>query len=282
EPPAQGPLGRFVLIGTRVVSWPLVGLIADGLAAAAVSLIAVIAIAVWRSTAGSGDERTAARWLGLGLAWTALALTFAAPSLAVVVRGLPNDHYHAFADPMVFVLIGIGAAALWRAGPAGSGGLAAPAGVATPGRVIAIAGMLALVAWAATHLPPAVNPDGGFPAAVAAAERIEAGAGPGPIRLLSLPDFKSVEAYAYPLVRGGRNLQMGEGVGEATLGPNGTAASEPERLVVICDSLFESVIGAPCGGPAEATIVPPGLGDPVDRFEAAPGRVISIYRAGSP
>ena len=80
--------------------------------ASALALVLVVAIVVWRwrSTDPPG-ERTAVRWLGLGLAWTALALTFAAPGLAVVVAGLPNDHYHAFADPMVFVLVGLGAGA---------------------------------------------------------------------------------------------------------------------------------------------------------------------------
>lgn len=274
EPPAQGPAGRFLVIGMRVVSWPLVGLIVDGLVAAVLSVVAVIAVAVWRSVAGRGDERTAARWLGLGLVWTAFALTFASPSLAIVIRGLPNDHYHAFADPMVFVLVGLGAAALWESRPARS------ARFASPGAVVAIAGVMAIIGWAATHLPPATNSDGGFPAAVTAAERIETAAGPGPIRLVSLPEFKSVEAYAYPLVRGGRILQQGAGVvGEATLSRTGASASEPGGLVVICDSLFEAVIGAPCGGPAEAAMVPSSLGEPVDRFQAAPGRTISVYRA---
>jgi len=285
EAPAQGPLGRFVIIGMRVISWPLVGLIVDGLVAAALAVVAVVAIAAWRRTAGTRDERTAATWLGLGLAWTALALTFASPSLAVVVRGLPNDHYHAFADPMVFVLVGMGAAALWRARPRVGGAGVTPrrvSAVAAPGRAIAVAGVLAIAAWAATHLPPRVNPDGGFPEAVLAAKRIEAAAGPGPIRLRSLPDFKSVEAYAYPLVRGGRTLSMGETVGEATLDRGGAAASEPGSLVVICDALFESVIGASCGGPAELIVAPADLGEPVDRFRASPGRVISVYRIGAP
>lgn len=304
DPPTLGPLGRFVVIATRVVSWPLIGLIADGLGAAVLSLVAVVAIALWRATAGRGDEQTAARWLGLGLIWTALALTFASPSLAFVVRGLPNDHYHAFADPMVVVLVGIGAAALWRAGPlarraahgraaderpAPTADLATPEnGPATPGRFLAtlgrflaILGTLVLVAWAAAHLPPAVNRDGGFPAAVEATARIEAAVGPGPIRLRSMPDFKSVEAYAYPLVRAGWTLHMGEETGDATL-TLGATTSGPESLVIICDSLFEGAIGAACGGPAEATIAPASLGEPIDRFEAAPGRTISVYRPASP
>lgn len=303
EPPAQGPLARFLFIEARVVSWPLVGLILDGVTAAMLSLVAVIAIAAWRWVAASGDERTAARWLGLGLLWTGLALTFASPSLATVVRGLPNDHYHAFADPMVFVLVGIGAAALWaRSGPvagSGLGGLSAgPGGTAAgidrpasparfgallpPARLLVIVGVPAIVAWAATHQPPAVHPDGGFPAAAAAADRIEGAAGPGPIRLLAIPDFKSVESYAYPLVRGGRSLERGTVISEATLALPGSGPAEVEALVVICDSLFEVVIGAACGGPAEEAVVPAELGEPIDRFEAAPGRWISIYRAGLP
>ena len=287
EPPSQGPLARFLFIEARVVSWPLVGLIVDGVTAGMLSLVAVFAIVIWRSFAAAADERVVARWLGLGLVWTALALTFASPSLATVIRGLPNDHYHAFADPMVFVLVGLGAAALWRSDRAWRPMSAMSAVIA--GRVLAAGGVLAVVAWAATHQPPAAHPDGGFPAAVTAADRIEGAAGPSPIRLLAIPDFKSVESYAYPLVRGGRNLQMGSETSEAILtsDPAGAGAEpepepEPESLVVICDSLFEPVIGAACGGPAEAEIVPPALGDPIDRFEAAPGRVISIYRGGPP
>lgn len=290
EPPAQGPFARFLFIEARVVSWPLVGLILDGVTAAMLALVAVVAIVVWRSVAASGDERTVARWLGLGLLWTGLALTFVSPSLATVVRGLPNDHYHAFADPMVFVLVGLGGAALWRAIPGrphgeAGGGPAPAAGFASlvrPGRFVAVVGVAAMVVWAATHQPAAVHPDGGFPAAAAASDRIEGAAGPGPIRLLAIPDFKSVESYAYPLVRGGRILERGSAISEATLERPGPGGGHGASLVVICDSLFEVVIGAACGGPAEEVVVPAELGDPVDRFEAAPGRWISVYRGVIP
>ena len=274
DPETQGPVGRFLLIGTRVISWPLVGLIVDGVAAAVVSLVGVVSIAMWRSFWGSGDERTAARWLGLGLGWTAVALTFLAPSLSVVIRGLPNDHYHAFADPMVFVLVGIGAGALWRARPSGRSETGRP----MPGRLLAVVGVGALAAWAATHVPPPAHPDGGYPAAQVAAERIEAAAGPGPIDLRSLPVFKSVEAYAYPLVLGGRDLRFGDEISEATLDGESAPASDPASIVVICDVLFEVVIEAPCGGPAESTLVPVGNGELLERFNSAPGRVISVYR----
>ena len=127
-----------------------------------------------------------------------------------------------------------------------------------------------------------MNPDLGYPGALAATERIEEVAGPGPIRLVSLPEFKSVEAYAYPLVRNGRRLQMSGGVGEASLTRPEATATDPGSLVVICDRLFEPTIGAACGGPAEAAFVPGGIGEPIDRFEASPARVISVYRVGVP
>ena len=214
-------------------------------------------------------ERTAVRWLGLGLAWTALALTVAAPGLAVVIAGLPNDHYHAFADPMVFVLVGLGAgaAASLRAAarPSGSPDLRQVPALVAAGVVVA------LVGWNVAHLPPAVTPDGGFPAAAAAATRIETAVTGRPVSLRSLPVFKTAEAYRYPLDprRGGR------------------AATRPsaEALVIVCDSLFETAIGAPCGGPAEDASLAarpfPRRGPPTlaDRFEAAPaGRSRSTWR----
>lgn len=273
----QGPLIRFLIVGLRVVSWPLVGLILDSFAAAVIATVVVIAIAIWRSRAAPGTEQLAARWLGLGLLWSVIALTFISPSLASVARGLPNDHYHAFADPMVFVLVGLAAGALWRARPASEDVRV------RPGRILAVAGVAVLAAWSATHQLPAVHPDGGFAAAEAAAARIEAGSGGQPIQLKSLPDFKSVEAYAYPLVRGGRSVAFGAEVSEAVLRRDGGTGA-PAQLIAICDVLFEHLLGAPCGGPAEAGIAPGGTDEQlIDRFSPAPGRVISIYRLdGSP
>ena len=98
---------RFVIVGLRLLSWPLTGLITDGFLAGVVASAAIIAIAVWRSRA-NGPDRLAARWFGLGLLWSTAFLTISAPGLATVVPGLPTDHYHAFADPMVFTLVGLG------------------------------------------------------------------------------------------------------------------------------------------------------------------------------
>jgi hypothetical protein len=56
-------------------------------------------------------------------------------------------------------------------------------------------------------------------------------------------------------------------------------------LVLICDRLFEPTMGVACGGAAEAAVTPDAGGSTwgplLDRFEAAPGRIISIY-AGTP
>ena len=60
-------------------------------------------------------------------------------------------------------------------------------------------------------------------------------------------------------------------------------------LVIVCDALFETAIGAPCGGPAEEALlaaqpfIPSGASGPSpvvearDRFEAAPGRFVTVY-----
>jgi 4-amino-4-deoxy-L-arabinose transferase-like glycosyltransferase len=269
DPTAPGPLARFFAIGLRVLSWPLTGLLTDAPAAALVGTIVVIASAVWSSLIGTTRERQAARWLGFGLLWTAFALTFASPSLATVVPGLPNDHYHAFADPMVFVLVGLGVGVLWRTTTTRAGRPISPGWLP---QVAAIGGLAVVLAWNVVHQPPTSAADGGFPGADAAATRIVGSVGDGAITLRSLPDFKSAEAYAYPLLRAGADVWWDDG--------SGTAAPTGGALVVVCDSLFETAIGAPCGGPAEATVAPPDrFGDPVDRFEAAPGRTISVYRA---
>ncbi len=81
-PAANGPLVSFLVIAARVLSWPIVGLLTDAGWVALVAVAVVIAITVWTARVGTLRERQAARWLGLGLLWTAFALTFLSPSLA--------------------------------------------------------------------------------------------------------------------------------------------------------------------------------------------------------
>ena len=179
-----------------------------------------------------------ARWLGLGLLWTVAFLTVAAPSLSTVVPGLPNDHYHAFADPMVVVLAGLGVAMAVR------DGLRRPAG-ATAVVILAV-----IVGWNLAHLPPGTHPDGGYPAGQAAGDRADGAltaAGTErsrPVLVQSLPHFKSSEAMAYPLARLGRAFVAEMPSSDA---PGSVARPRDGRfggLVLLCDDRFAGPIGA--------------------------------------
>jgi 4-amino-4-deoxy-L-arabinose transferase-like glycosyltransferase len=275
---------RFGIVGLRVVSWPLAGLLTDGFLIACLATVGVGAIAVWLPRTG-GPERFVARWFGLGLLWSVVFLTVGAPSLASVVPGLPNDHYHAFADPLVFVLVGLGVGALarrWAAtrDPAAAFSLA-----------LAGAAVVGLLGWNLTRLPPASHPDGGYPAGLIAGERVDAvltTAGldrTAIVEIRSIPEFKSTEALAYPLAVIGRPfaaMLADEEVAPGSADPSyDTSSGDDVALVLLCDDLFREVIGAPCGGPAENAVVGDAGGDVwgplLDRFAAAPGRFVSVY-----
>jgi hypothetical protein len=63
-------------------------------------------------------------------------------------------------------------------------------------------------------------------------------------------------------------------------GVNGPAFGDPDATrVVLCDQLFRDAIGADCGGPAEDALIGPTAPTTlITRFEAAPGRWISVYQ----
>ena len=270
----------FVIVGLRVLSWPLTGLITDGFIAGMVGGALVIAIAVWRARA-NGPDRLAARWLGLSLLWSTAFLTLAAPSLATVVPGLPNDHYHAFTDPMVFTLLGLGVAALATvpAGPvhrlAASSARSWPRSAWWPW-------------WAGTW----------------------ATCRPRPIRTVAFPPASKRVAASRPRWRvpgSGQRRSSGSARFPTSSRPRRwpipwcapVGWSSPTRprassftvvrprsvsrgaLVLLCDDRFREAIGAGCGGPAEATITPegggPAWGPLLDRFEASPDRFVSVY-----
>ncbi len=171
------------------------------------------------------------------------------------------------------MLVGLGAAALVRE-------LRAPIGVTSAAVLV-----LALVAWNLTHLPPPVHPDGGFPRAQAAADRVDqaltaAGMGrEGAVEVRSLPDFKSPEAIAYPLRRIGRSYTTTLPDGGPALGSS--APTTPAvGVIVLCDQLFREAIGTDCGGSAEdALMADQPASTLLDRFEVAPGRWVSTYAA---
>ena len=119
-------------------------------------------------------------------------------------------------------------------------------------------------------MPPFVAHDGGYPAAETAARRIvtDVGGRTGPHRA-ACPTSRRAEAYLYPVDRLGGNLHL------TVAGTFGLGA-----YVVVCDDLFVT----DCGGPAEDHAVA-ALAEPlrlVDRFDAAPGRTISVYIASAP
>jgi hypothetical protein len=90
--------------------------------------------------------------------------------------------------------------------------------------------------------------------------------------LAGIPEFKSADALGFPLARRG----------VTTWAPGTPEAEDVDQLVIVCDPLFEEVVGLRCGGPAEdawlrAQDRPWQL---VDRFDAGPRRVLSIYAIG--
>ncbi|HEX5823637.1 MAG TPA: glycosyltransferase family 39 protein [Candidatus Limnocylindrales bacterium] len=257
---------RIPIVGLRVLAWPLTGLITAAPIAALLAATLVVSLTFWRVASSSGDERVAVRWLGLGLAWTVVALALGASGLATVVLGLPNDHYHAFADPIVVVLVAVGLAPLARVDVPTTGRL--PVGAA--GAIVVV---LAVVGWNLFHQPAAVTPDGGWPAAIEAGNRILRSLPAGPTEIASLPTAKGPDAVRFPLVRAGASSPV-------LVAPTTPPGPDAVARIVLCDDLFQVVIGAPCGGPAEdpaATTVGLRL---VDRFEAAPGRWVSVYLKG--
>jgi 4-amino-4-deoxy-L-arabinose transferase-like glycosyltransferase len=260
ETATLNPLARVVVVGLRALSWPLAGLITAAPIAAFLAALATAGVCVWRLRAGSPRERRASAWFGATLAWSILALAIAAPSLATVVEGLPNDHYHAFLDPIVFVLAGLGVAAFWRWGLAG--------------RFVAAAAVVAVAAFNVATWPPGVASDGGWPAAQAAGQRIVASVQSDQVLLIGVPTFKPPDAVGFPLARQGHPP-----AGLMDL----TGRFDGFTLAVPCDRLFESVVGAACGGPAEdaeAASIDAGW-QLVDRFDASARTSISVYRRSS-
>ncbi len=246
---------RLFFVPLRVVAWPLTGLATDAPAIAVVAVVAACVLVGWRVTRARGAEATATRWLAGWVISSTLLLTLFVASLATVTP-LPVDHYHAFVDPAVLALVGIGAAGLWRRDRAGRG--------------LATVGVVALVAWNLGTQPPAVAADGGWPAAREAGVRLAAETRDAPTALLDVPPFKPVTTYSYPL---------------ALAGVTPVDVSAAHRLVVICDDMFKAVVGAACRGPAEtAALERAGVTGAVlrDRFTPAPGRTISVYDRAAP
>ena len=282
---ATGVLDRIVTVGLRSITWPVTGLITDRLVVSLIGAVIVTAlgvIAVVGRRRGDGPsvpggaaaaiDLPAVRWLAGSLGYSIVALAVFAPSLAIIVPELPNDHYHAFLDPIVLTLVGVGLARLAGAG-ASVARLESGSLRTLPGRLAAGVLAVALAAIAITAWPPTVAPDGGWPLADASAGRVLEVTGDESFALDGIPDFKNANALRFPLERR-----------EAPVLP-AVAAGTSGVVVIVCDPVFDEVVGAACGGAAEdAWLARAGRTDLglVDRFEAGPRRLISVYAAGVP
>jgi hypothetical protein len=302
--PGLDPFTRVFFTLFRIVGWPFVGVVTDAPIASTLVVGLAVVLGAWAAATLRGELGLATRWLGGTVAWSALALSVLAPSLQTVVAGLPNDHYHAFLDPVVVVLVSVAAIAM--AAPAtlpaalilaahtvdpanataatlvtapatgdatdlGARGRAAlRPGVDAAARALLGAVFVLVIALEVSRWPIA-DPNGGWPAAAASGARIVATTGNSPVALIDLPAFKTPAGTGFPIVMAGGTLT--DDVWSAAF------------IVVPCDRLFESVIGLQCAGPAEdrqmrylvagGTHPEPKV---VTRFDASPRIAISIYR----
>ncbi len=260
---ASGVLGRIGIVGLRSVAWPVAGLLTDRLVLALVAFAVACALAAAAVVVASRRRQGgAAGWLAGSVIWAIVALALFAPSLAVITPGLPNDHYHSFLDPLVLALVAAGLAQVAGRGLASASSPLRPILAAGAGVLLVVVSVLA---W-----PPAVSPDGGWRLADQAAARAAAAVGDGSFVLDGIPPFKNANAMRFPLEHRGAALMPDD------------AAADAGATVLVCDPLFDDVMGAACGGPAEAAWLA-GRGSTglkaIDTFEAGPRRVISIYRA---
>lgn len=249
---------RLLIVPLRIVAWPLVGpLVAAG-------AVAVLAVAAWAAAVSvgllraRGPERTGLAWLAGSVILSTVALALGVRSLAWVTP-LPNDHYHAFLWPAITGAAGVAAGVLARSPEGTRRAVRVSLAAAVTMAVVAVAG------WNLARQPPRVAADGGWPAADAAGRRVAGAVGEEPTTVLGVPANKKTTALDYPLT---------------VLGASPVAPDEATRAAVLCDELFEEVVGLACGGPAEeARLTEVGLvaGALLVRFEAAPGRWISVY-----
>jgi hypothetical protein len=264
EEPGTHPVVAVLFTLIRVLGSPQIGLVTDLPQVAAIIVAIVVGLAAWGLRATVGPERTGVRWLVGILIWSTIALALTTPSLQRVVVGFPNDHYHAFLYPVVALLIGIPWAGLisravdvWRATGQARNLIAA---------LVLASGFALLVGLDLTRMPPRVDPEGGWPAARAAGERIVAAGAPAAIAVVALPTGRSADAVRWPITVAGGTLTPD--VADATM------------LVVICDRYLEDLVGLACGGPAEdaaAQRLDTRALRLIERFEAPRQTAISIY-----
>jgi 4-amino-4-deoxy-L-arabinose transferase-like glycosyltransferase len=275
---STGPLLRLVFATVRILAWPLtrwpmIDLKSAFLPAFAIASVVLIGLA-WRfgatslrkpdarapqpsrrlqDTISAEIERLGVRFVGGLLLLLVLVLGLGLHSVSEV-QALPSEQYHVVADPLVLVAVGLIVGGLWRRMPT--------RGLTLVRRLTAAAFVTVLLAWNAGHWPPLTSPDGGWPAAQAAASRVELDSGGSAVAVVPLFAAKGSDAYLYPLSRVGVTIETPE-----------TAAI----IVVLCDTFW--IEG--CEGSAEeAWLAQSKLGTllKIDQFHAAPDRILTVYK----
>jgi 4-amino-4-deoxy-L-arabinose transferase-like glycosyltransferase len=290
-PAAADPLTRLFVGGLRILAypityWPLRDL-QSGIPLALSVATAVLAGMIWRVTGslsprpqkpiavavkmaphadvtGPGPdpesaialrrERDGLIFVGGTLLLISLALSLGLKAISQILK-TREEHYHAVADIFVIMSLGLVIGGLWRSKPL--------RGRAWSGHLLSALALASLVAVGLGHLPPYTSPDGGWPAAQAAAARIEAVAAGSDVGLVSLPFFRQSDAYGYPLELDGVKV---------------VSPDEAATVVLLCDADWYPG----CGGAFEE-LWRLGVADGarlklVVRFEAAPQRILSVYR----
>jgi hypothetical protein len=220
------------------------------------STAAITTVEAAQTEGAAAIERFGTRLIGAWLLLIILALGLGLHAVSEV-QELPTEQYHVVADPLVFVAAGLILGGLWRPLPR--------RWVTVARRVAAIATIGALLAWNAGHWPPLTSADGGWPAAQAAATRLEGDAGGTSMALVPLFAEKGGDAYLYPLTRDGFTL---------------VAPERATTVVLLCDTFWLEG----CGGAAEASwLATNAAGSGLtqkDQFPAAPDRILTVYRRG--
>ena len=171
------------------------------------------------------------------------------------VANINQEQYHVVADVFVLLAAGLVISGLWRSAPL--------RGRPRSGRILALVALAGIASVGIGHWPPLTAEDGGWPAAHAAAVRLERDAGSPELALVALPSFKQADAYGYPLTLDGVKM---------------LAPGSAKTLVILCDSgWFHG-----CGDSAESDWIAANLPGQsitlVDRFEPSPQRILSVYK----
>ena len=269
-----GPLVRLLFAAIRILAWPVTRWpqmdLDSAFPAAFLIAWAIGGGLIWRlhrtRRRGAGsvsldvpesavvvDERLGLRLVGGGLLLLILTLGLGLRSVSEM-QGLPTEQYHVVADPLVLVAVALVVGGLWRKMPT----------PATTRVRRTVAGMLmaALLVWTAGHWPPLTSPDGGWPAAQTVASRVEVRAAGTPVAVVPLFRAKGADAILYPLLRD--EITVEEPIAATT-------------IVVLCDMYWTDG----CGGSAEDAWLATADYGPltrIDRFSAAPDKIVSVYR----